>query len=819
MKTAKYSPLQWVVSLFLLLSGASALMYQVLWVRLLSLSIGSTSASISTVLAAFFLGLGLGSYFAGYTLKRFKNPFKVYLVIEFGIALSALLLLPILLNLDHYISLFPITQSGLVMKFFVVMLVLFIPTFLIGTTFPLIVSVVVRHTKEIGAKLAHLYAINTAGAVLGVLASGFVFIPHFGLDGTLYIAACFNLCIVVVGGVYYYAFYTHPHIISGPEIEKPKKTNTKALIALFITGFSAMATEVGWMKFLIVYTENTIYGFSLILAMFLIGITIGSFILRYEKFSNLDPQKSLFFGLILLSIALLGARVGLGVFPEIYAQLNTLEVNQFIYKWSKYLVMFLLLSPATVLFGALFPIAIKYYSADINRLPYHVGKAYAVNIFAGIFGSILAGFWIIPYFSTDILLSAVAILVLFSSLLFIKDITMKNASLAWGGFTLVFLLASNNLAHLDYRSMVTIVVDRSTKMHIPNAKMSIRYIKEGQTGIISLLSHDNNPCFIKLYNNGMSESWIDICNENNLLLNEFLLSEIPFLLHPNAKKAFVLGYGGGTTVKALALNDLESIDVVELDSGVLDAIRTLYDGSLPTDDDKRVKVTLNDARNSLLMSDTTYDIIVSQPSHPWLNGASNVMNKDFFEIVKLRLSEGGIYAQWVPLFVIDVATLKSIIKAYTDTFDHVISFVNINSRQLFMFGSKEAIVFDYDRVQRGMRKVKIKTIFQYNNINNPYDLIRYFALSREQLVSISSSSEAATDKNLLSETYRSKYSQIQGNSLDTLGFLRKYFSYDIAPYLGNHSLDKLYEQYYYFKLNGYHSEAKALEKSINKTLN
>lgn len=773
---AGISFLGWLVSFFLLLSGASALMYQVIWVRLLTLSIGSTSISISIVLAVFFLGLGLGSYFTASILKKFKNAFRIYLYVEAGIALSAVAILPLLLNLDYFISLLPIVEAGIWLKFFIVMLLLLVPTFLIGVTFPLLIAVAVHHRNEIGHHLAHFYAFNSVGAVIGTVSSGFFLIPNFGLDGALYIAASLNIFIVLSGFAMYKAISSSSNtpLESSLNMQESKNVNNKALVVLFVTGLSAMATEVGWMKFLIVYTGNTIYGFSLILAMFIAGIAIGSFAAKSRIVSNMNPEKVLFFGLILLALALLGTRAGLGVFPEIYEQLNTLQVDAFVYRWSKYLVMFLLLLPATALFGALFPIALKYYSPNIEALHANVGKAYAVNIIAGIFGSIVAGFLIIPYFSTDILLTVMALFVLLSSIFFLRSVKIQNAPLLWGSFTIVFVLLSIFLAHIDYKSIINIVVKREAGVYANKKEATIHYIKEGEAGIIGLLSYDNAPCIIKLFNNGMNESWVDTCNGNNLLLSEFLLGEIPLLLNPLAKKAFVVGYGGGTTVKALGMSELESIDAVELEPAVLDAMRTLYDNSLPTDNDKRVNVTINDARNALLMSKESYDIIVSQPSHPWLNGASNIMNRDFFEIVKSRLSQNGINGQWVPLFRIDVATLRSIIKAYSDTFTYVVSFVNVSTRDFLMFGSNKPIVIDYEIMKRQMLRSNVSEVLNHHNIKEPEDLMGYFALSKEQLVEISANSEPATDLNLLSETFKSRYETIGGNSFDTLGFLKGY---------------------------------------------
>ncbi|OHE01769.1 MAG: hypothetical protein A2W82_10950 [Sulfurimonas sp. RIFCSPLOWO2_12_36_12] len=774
---------KWVVSLFLLLSGASALIYQVLWVRLLGLSIGSTTISISIVLAVFFLGLGAGSYFAGSIIKRFKNALKIYLFVEAGIALSAIVLLPILLNLDYYLSLLPIVEAGIGLKFFVVTLLLYVPTFLIGTTFPLLVGVAINNKKEIGSELAHFYAFNSAGAVIGALCSAILFIPYFGLDGALYIAASLNIFIVLSGFVLYKAINPSKNTVleSSPNTQESKDVNNKALVVLFVTGLSAMATEIGWMKFLIVYTGNTIYGFSLILSMFIAGVTIGSFAAKSRTLSNINPEKFLFFGLILLGAALLGARVGLGVFPEIYEQLNSWHFDAFVYRWSKYLAMFLILLPSTFLFGLLFPISLKYYSSNIATLHAHVGRAYAVNIVAGIIGSIIAGFWIIPYFSTDILLTAMALLVLLSSFVFVKNIRIKRATSILTVFLVIFIGLSNYLAHIDYRAMVNIVQQRDFKTHSYSPKSTIHYLKEGQTGIIGLYSYDEKPCIMRLFNNGMNESWVDVCNGDNLLLSEFLLGEIPLLLNPSAKKAFVIGYGGGITVKALSMSELGSVDAVELEPAVLDAIRTLYDNRLPTDNDKRVNVTINDARNTLLMSKEGYDIIVSQPSHPWLSGASNIMNRDFFEIVKSRLSKNGINAQWVPLYYIDIATLKSIIKAYTDTFEYAVSFVNLSTREFLMFGSKEPIVFNYEAMQKQMLRPDVSAVFKHHNIQNPEDLMNSFALSREKLVEIAAAAEAATDKNLLTETFKSRYEEIEGNSFDTFGFLKGHLSNDIAP--------------------------------------
>jgi len=549
--------------------------------------------------------------------------------------------------------------------------------------------------------------------------------------------------------------------------------NNRALIVLFFTGFASIATEVGWMKYLIIYTSNTIYGFSFILSIFLAGLAIGSWFAKHRMISGSDPRKVLFAGLLLLGVMLVFARAGLSLFPEIYEQINMWEVNSFVLKWSKYLVMFLMLFPATFLFGMLFPVALRFYSSDIERLYEHVGRAYAVNIVAGIAGSIAAGFWLIPYFGTDVLLSVMAFVVLSASLVFITDIKSKKARLAPIGFIALFFPFSAYMPHIDYFSMIEMVVRRDNIHITKENRPRLHFIKEGKAGVISMVSYDSSPCIVKLWNNDMSESWIDVCDRENLLLGEFLLGQIPYLLNSSAKTAFVLGYGGGTTLRALSFNDLKRIDVAELEPAIVDASRSLFAGRLPMDNDPRVHIDFDDARNTLLMSRYKYDIIVSQASHPWLSGGANIMSRDFFEIAKSRLAPGGIYAQWAPLFKIDVSTLKSIIKAYTDTFEYVVSFADFYTQDLLLFGSSSPIVLDHEKIDGIISSPEIRAVLKRYNIENSYDLMRRFALTREELVLAAGSAEPATDVNLLTEVFSSRYDENdKSNSFDTRAFLQ-----------------------------------------------
>lgn len=761
---AKERILFWVALTFLLLSGASALIYQVTWVRLLGLSIGATSISISIVLAAFFLGVGSGSYFAGAILNRFKNPLKLYIFAELFIAISAIILLPILLNLDSFIASFYWFGEIAFFKFFMVLLLLAVPTFFIGTTFHLIVALTIQKQKEIGEKIAKLYAVNTLGALFGVVGAGFLFIPFFGLANTIYIAAFINLFIAICG------FLLKNFLVNNYE-EKyeatTNNTNQKALVVLFATGFASIATEVGWMKYLIIYTNATIYGFSMILGIFLAGIIIGSWFAKSRFISNKESEKVLLYGLFLLGIALILARSGLGSFAEINEYINNAGFSEFITRWSKYAAMLIMLFPATFLFGVLFPISLQLYCADINTLHKSVGKGYGINIIAGILGSIVAGFIIIPYFNTDTLLVLMAIFVALASFVFIN----KTNRLKVGSFAIIFAALLIFSPSINYASMVNIVFSRSYKQHVDSSE-HLEFLKEGKSKVVAIFS-DETGCIKKITSNGMNESWVNLCNDSDLVLNEFMLGVIPYALSQNPKNAFVLGYGGGTTAKTMLFTNIKEIDLVELEPLVVEAMRAAYGGILPTDNNPRINITYNDARNTLITTKKEYDIIISHPSHPWLSGVGSILSKEFFEISKSKLTANGIHAQWVALFRLDKDTLKSILKTYTQTFEFAVGFVNYKTYELLLFGSQTPIVFDNTRIQKLFENPSISKVLNRHQIFTVADFLSYFLFSKEKLIQISKSGQICTDTNILTEVFFSKYKETNENNLKVVDFLKE----------------------------------------------
>jgi len=298
---------------FLILSGIAALVYQVTWVRLLGLSVGSTSASVATVLAAFFLGMSLGSVLAKHFVRQRVATLLPYVVLEALIGLAGIALLPVLLNLDAVMAAVPLLGEHLAFKFLVALAVLVVPSLCIGATFPVMANILIRRRDEIGLRFGQLYSLNTLGAVLGAGLSGFVIIPALGLDGAVYLAAGINFLIVAAGLA---LIKTTPlgRPYQAPEAGEPPAASDGAptappfagwaLAVLFVTGLTSIAAEVGYTKYAAVFAGTTIYGFSAILAIFLVGITLGSWLIRRRIERIARPHLWVAWGMVLLALSL-----------------------------------------------------------------------------------------------------------------------------------------------------------------------------------------------------------------------------------------------------------------------------------------------------------------------------------------------------------------------------------------------------------------------------------------------------------------------------------------------------------------------------------
>ena len=790
--------------------------YQVAWVRLIGLSLGSTSASISTVLSAFFLGLALGSYLAERITRNRIDSLMPYVILEVAVGLSGLILLPLLLHLDHLMAMSPVFGTELTLKFLLSVLLLIVPTTCMGATFPVMASILIRRDSDIGARISELYSLNTIGAVLGACLSGFVFIRLWGLDGAVYIAAGLNLTVAGLAFWLNKKWMLKPIESGGhdsrevdPAQDGIAPFRRAALVILFVTGFSAIATQVGWTKFLAIFTGSTIYGFSAILTVFLAGIAAGSWAIKRRIDDITSPQWVMAIGLVALGISLALTRAGLSMLPQLQMVLNGSNISASLEFTIRYTALFIVLFVPTFLFGALFPLNLKIYCGGLTGVRARIGKAYAVNTVASIVGAIFAGFWIIPAFGTNVLLTAIALLVLLVSLIWLPSLPTSSTRVSIVLMAGMGVFATYSLPRLSFENLISTVgyATESASGRTPQ----FLFLKEGKAGVISLTTYDGVSA--RLQSNGLNESEINLTNPDTVLMVESFLGLIPYMLHKDPESAFLIGYGGGITTQALVSTDLESVRIVELEPAVVEAGRTIAHGPARALTDTRVSLEFNDARNTLLVEDATYDLIISQPSHPWVAGSANVFTQEFWEIAQSRLNEGGIFGQWVNLFQMDATTLRSILKSFYTVFPEGMTFANDDSGDLLLFGSDRPLIFDYDRMNRVLQDPRTQPRMARNGIHRAEDVIWYFALSRREALAAAGDATPNRDTNILSEVRLSLLRDDPSGKEDPYRFVSDNFHLDIIPYLGDDPAGKLRRLAdYYFHWEGYNLASMAAER-------
>lgn len=662
----------------LVFSGLAALVYQVVWVRMLGFAFGTTTEAIGTVLAVFFGGMALGNALAARGLGRVERPLRLYALLELGIGAFALLSLPLLQRLDGLYAWVGADHEPLGMTFIrfgAAALVLLPPTIAMGATLPVVARGLVERDESLGRWSAILYTANTLGAVLGAYLCGFWLIPGLGLARTVVSAGLVNLgvaaAVLAVAGSLRVALADDSDVTDPAGEEGAERRWFLAFFAL--SGFVAIGYEIVWSKVFSIVMEGTLYGFSAVLSAYLFGIGAGS--LAIARWVDRVRDLPRLFGLLHIAIA---ASVGLGmltvpVLPHLFHKLAAGAPEEAVNR------LFLLVLPVvlvpTMLFGAAFPVLIRIYTRSAAAVGRGMGVATALNTAGSIGSSLLVGFWWIPAFGIDATLYLLLVIDLAIGMLVLLGFQSQRGRQRLAATASAALLSVFVLLAYDGVRVEQAVVGRwlpsatfaSYRAKLRSETASIGPVIEGRNSLVTV--HDS-PQGTHLRTNGMPEAGRTHAPPH-YSQEARLLGVLPYLLAESPERALVVGFGGGTTVHALTHTDVGAIEVVELEKGVVQAAELLYpDGDGPLTD-PRVKLVLNDGRNELLLArhrGERWDLIASQPSHPWLMGAANLFTEDFFRLVGDTLTEGGVFALWVNGFRTDDESLLAIATSFERVF-------------------------------------------------------------------------------------------------------------------------------------------------------
>jgi spermidine synthase len=680
-------------------SGLAGLVYEVSWTRMLTLEMGRGVAASSTVLAAFMGGLALGAaaagrWAAGLTAYR---ALRAYAGLELA---AAVLALAFPFELRALVPVFSAVYGdgtgslafGLV-RLVASLALLLLPAMVLGATFPVAVRWFAAD-REDGSRLAgRLYAANTIGAAIGSVLAGFVLVPLVGVFGSLLLGAAASLlamCVALmlasrvgVGGIVAPAARdTHE-----PIPQKPRSRRAKGMVAparqtlldnpprivlaaslLSITGAATFAAEVAWTRVLSLLVGPSTYAFAATAAVFISGLALGAMAGTILAARARRPvlAAGLMLGLAALA-SIWASRMGGTWLPQKAASDFAGAPAASVVLRS--LVMGSVVLPMVAAIGAAFPICLRV-AGGLRASPRSIGAVYAINTLAAVVGSLVAGFVLIPAVGLEWTLAMVSGLLALGAVLAASldagPRPGRGLVLGTAVASLALLLRGQSwdrelLASGSYKYASAIVPGLDLETALKSG--TLVYYRDGAAATVS----------VKRLTGALSlaiDGKIDASTGGDMLTQK-LLAHLPLLLHGAAREICIIGLGSGVTLASALTHPVQQADVLEISPEVVEASRLFAEGGRQPLDDRRTRLLVTDARTHLSLSDRTYDVIVSEPSNPWMAGVAALFTREFFEAARKHLAEAGVICQWVNTYDISSEDLKSVVATFITVFPHV----------------------------------------------------------------------------------------------------------------------------------------------------
>jgi spermidine synthase len=757
-----------LIGICFVLSGATGLIYEVLWARMLGLVFGATTLAVSTVLAAFMGGLALGSALAGKLAQRIRKPLSVYGVMEILIAVYALLV-PLLFRwIDHvYALIWQQLQPGYftfsLWRFSLSGAVLLVPTTLMGATLPVLAAALVRSAGRDSNSVTRLYACNLAGAILGTLAAGFVLLPWLGVRTTIAVAAALNIIVGVIAIVLQHRAQSHAGVAEQIEVEDSvAEVDGRGFwfFAALVSGFVTIGTQVSWTRVLTMIIGSSTYAFSIVVALFLIGLAIGAWIVaRKDRSSKL--RSTILVVEVLTALSLLFSLFVLNKIPGLLIHLGLrLQVAS----WTGLLALqilcatLLILVPA-VLMGIVMPLVLVWASSEGKKAVARVGRSYAINTVGAIAGAFLTGFILIPKASTRFtLLFASTCCLIVAGVAYRPVSTGLDPALKRSlaiGITFVaiigaFIVAPRmNLADLSigaYDSLVRVIAQtrEGVKEDVSSASdvHELLMYEEGPTATVSVRRDQDT---VSMAINGRTNASDSIYD----MPTQVMLGQLPLLIAPRIDNGLIIGYATGITVGAMLQSPIQSVTCVELEQGTVAGSEFFNHINNRPLDDPRTKLIIDDARTFLRVTPNRYDMIVSEPSHPWVPGVANLFTQEFFELGRARLTDDGIWVQWVQIYQLSTESLRSVLATYHRVFPHVLVFRvgGLNKgKDLLLIGSNQPL--NLDRLSERFADPRIATELARVDLKSEADVRGWFVCDESKLGPAVAGAKINTDDNM-----------------------------------------------------------------------
>jgi spermidine synthase len=770
------------LSVILFFSGAYSLIYQIAWVRFLTLLLGSTTMGITTVVAVFMSGLAIGSWFALKFLIKRDNPLKIYALLEFIIAITALLT-PLLFNWA-FSSIPDILQkfgeadlSIFVLRILFSTVIMLVPTICMGAALPVLGKYLQEFTNLAERRITIIYGLNTLGAALGCIASGYYLLPGIGLLNTIYVTAGANALLPV-------AILMLPKLKGQENPASSKKAKTQKysteivlkgeplnpsarnviLLVSAIVGFIGLASELVWSRLIVLTVGGSIYAYSTILAVYLffygVGAALGGASLKYIaiRFGDkvLEVSRTVFFALLLLIPAATTLSISVANYlPDYFIRNFSVEATASTYGLfaSQLFPAILLMSAATMLSGAFFSYGLFMMKQCTDNPAANTSHFYTWNTVGGIAGTVAAAFLLIPYMGLDNTLRVTSTLLIAASLISafvmsyrkIKTFIVTGlvfSSLIWfvvPGIDKFALTAGVGIFAPDYNRPD--VIKEGIGKVLPQY-FDLLYYRDGFTASVSVSRHKTTKV-ITIKTNGKPDG----SSSHGDMPTQKLSGHFPSLFHPKPENACVIGYGTGTTVGSLALHPGINVDAIEIEPAIIEGANYLNRYNNDPLGKKNVNLIMTDGRLHLQRKAGKYDMITSEPSNPWLAGVSDLFTVEFYKLTYKALNSEGVFGQWLHIYSLNPEAIRLVFRSFQEVYPESYLVILNPGYDLMLIGCKGSYRPSPEDIKRRLSHPDLAADIaaQPLNINSVYELFSRLIFGPAQVRSFSGSGALNTD--------------------------------------------------------------------------
>jgi spermidine synthase len=732
-------------------SGAAGLIYEIVWLQLLQLVIGSSAVSLAVLLGTFMGGMCLGSVFFSRVVSPKQDPLRVYALLEVGTAICGILVLfglPLIEN--FYLAAVSSGLPGILLRGLACAICLLPPTFLMGATLPAIsrwVAGIPLIATPAGASTwwGYFYGANIAGGVAGCFAAGFWLLRVHDMAFASYVAAGLNL--LVAAGAFAIG-KTQP----GPgalrvEALSPLSAPTAwpVYFAIGISGLCALGAEVIWTRILALMLGPTVYTFSIILGVFLIGLGLGS--AAGSGLAEKRPQARLWLGLsqLLLCVAVAYAAFVLADWlPYWQGNLTSVRGPRKDFQ-SDILRCSLAILPAAILWGASFPLALAAI-ADQGEDPARlVGRIYGANTVGAILGAVLFSLLFIPWLGT---LGAQQLLIVFSA---VAALVVLAGAIEKPAGKLIAAAVVAVLITFSIPAIPWMLVGFGRRLPTTSGKWQLLHMAEGMNSSAAWSRWESGTTYFHV------SGKVEASTEPQDMSLQRMLGHLPALLHERAKSVLIVGFGAGVTAGSFVVHpEIEHITICEIEP------------EIPPNSDKyfgpenhhvlrdpRTRIHYDDARHFVLTSPEKFDIITSDPIHPFVKGMASLYTTEYFEMCKRHLNPGGFVTQWVPLYESTPEAVRSEVATFFEAFPNGTIWGNVNTDgegyDLVLMGQAQPLKIDVDGLQRRLdlpRNSAVKASLRDAGYPSALDLLSTYAAQTSDLREWMRSAEINRDRNL-----------------------------------------------------------------------